>query len=86
MYVIHWYKVYYGTFVHQTNYRKTNLEYEPDPITKLKLRIQEDNKNIRKVCKHDKRKKKSLKKSLEKDSISFPMSRKISTKYNFLQL
>ena len=74
LYVIRWYKVYYGTFVHQTNYRKLNLEYEPDSITKLKLRIQEDNKKIRKACA----------KYLDSKDPWLPIQPKSSVQYYFL--
>ena len=74
IYVIRWCKVYYGTFFHQTNNREKNLEYEQDHITKLKLRIQEDNKNIRKVCA----------KYLDSKDPRLPIQPKSSIQYYFL--
>ena len=73
-YVIHLHKVCYSTFVQQTNYREHNLEVERDPFTNIKLRIQEDNKNIRNVCA----------KYLDSKDPWLPIKLKKSVQYYFL--
>ena len=73
-YVIHLHKVCYSTFFQQNNYRENILEFELDPFTNIKLRIQEDNKNIRKVCA----------KYLDSKDPWLPIKPKSSVEYYFL--
>ena len=73
-FVIPLHKVCYSTFVQQANYKENNLKGELDSFTNIKLRIQEDNKNIRNVCA----------KYLDSKDPWLPIKPKSSVQYYFL--